>query len=44
MEGGKERKTIGEIIRKDLKVNGFDEDMIYDRMLYHCLICIDYST
>lgn len=38
MEGGKERKTIGEIIRKDLKVNGFDEDMIYDRMLYHCFV------
>lgn len=44
MEGGKVRKTIGEIIREDLKVIGFDADMIYDRMLYHRLICVDYST
>jgi hypothetical protein len=34
MEGEKPRKTIGETIRKDLKVNGFAADMIYDRMLY----------
>lgn len=33
MEGGKVRKTIAEIIREDLKVIGFDADMIYDRMI-----------
>lgn len=44
MEGGKARKTIGEIIRKDSKVNDFGADMIYNRMLYLRLICVDYST
>jgi hypothetical protein len=32
------RKTIGETVRKDLKVNELDPNMVYDRTLWRKLI------
>jgi len=35
---GRPRKTIREIIRIDLKINGLDPNMVYDRTLWRNLI------
>ena len=35
---GRPRKTIRETIKKDLDVNGLNINMIYDRILWCCLI------
>lgn len=38
------RKTLGEITKKDLDVNGLFIDMIYDRILWSGLIHVSNPT
>jgi hypothetical protein len=35
---GRLRKTIREIIQKDIEINELDRNMVYDRILWHNLI------
>jgi hypothetical protein len=41
---GRPRKTIRETIRKDLKINELDKNMVYDRTLWRNLIHIANPT
>jgi len=41
---GRPKKTIRETIRKDLKVNELDPDMVFDRTLCRHLIHVADST
>jgi len=41
---GRPRKTTTETIKKDLEINELDQNMVYDRTLWHNLIHVANPT